>query len=63
MVAALRARQKLVAYLLLPDEGHSLRRPINRLRFYAFAEQVLARYLGGRAEPIHPFEDPEPFLR
>jgi dipeptidyl aminopeptidase/acylaminoacyl peptidase len=37
-------------YLLFPDEGHGFAKPGNRLRFYAAAEQFLARYLGGRAE-------------
>ncbi len=36
-------------YLLFPDEGHGFAKPENRLRFYAAAEQFLARYLGGRA--------------
>jgi dipeptidyl aminopeptidase/acylaminoacyl peptidase len=37
-------------YLLFPDEGHGFAKPENRLRFYAAAEQFLARHLGGRAE-------------
>jgi dipeptidyl aminopeptidase/acylaminoacyl peptidase len=63
MVGSLRTLGQPVSYLLLPGDGHHLARPLNRLRFYAFAEQVLARYLGGRIEPAHPHEDPEPFLR
>ena len=63
MVAALRARGKSVPYLLLPDDGHGLHQPVNRLRAYALAEQVLARYLGGRAEPTHAHENAEPFLK
>ncbi len=41
-------------YMLFPDEGHGFAKPENRLRFYAEADQFLARYLGGRAA------DPEP---
>ena len=63
MVAALRARSKSVAYLVLPDDGHGLHQPVNRLRAYALAEQVLARYLGGRVEPTHAHEDAELFLK
>jgi dipeptidyl aminopeptidase/acylaminoacyl peptidase len=38
--------------MLFPDEGHGFAKPENRLRFYAAADQFLARYLGGRsAEP------------
>jgi dipeptidyl aminopeptidase/acylaminoacyl peptidase len=41
-----------VTYILFPDEGHSFARPENRVAFYAAAEQFLAAFLGGRAEPI-----------
>ena len=37
-------------YLLFPDEGHGFAKPENRLRFYAAAEQFLAKHLGGRAQ-------------
>ena len=37
-------------YMLFPDEGHGFAKPENRLRFYAAAEQFLAKHLGGRAE-------------
>jgi dipeptidyl aminopeptidase/acylaminoacyl peptidase len=37
-------------YILFPDEGHGLRKPENRLKFYAIAEKFLAKYLGGRYE-------------
>jgi dipeptidyl aminopeptidase/acylaminoacyl peptidase len=63
MVGALRTLGQPVSYLLLPGEWHSVGRPLNRLRYYALAEQVLARYLAGRVEPAHPHEDPAPFLR
>jgi dipeptidyl aminopeptidase/acylaminoacyl peptidase len=51
IVAAMRKNNKPVEYLVFPDEGHGFARPENRLRFYAAAEQFLAQYLGGRAEP------------
>ena len=38
-------------YVLFPDEGHGFARPENRLKFYAIAEEFLAKHLGGRAEP------------
>jgi dipeptidyl aminopeptidase/acylaminoacyl peptidase len=34
-------------YLLFPDEGHGFAKPENRLKFYAAAEQFLAKHLGG----------------
>jgi dipeptidyl aminopeptidase/acylaminoacyl peptidase len=37
--------------MVFPDEGHGFGRPENRLKFYAAAEQFLAKYLGGRTEP------------
>ena len=45
IVAALRARNKPVDYLLFPDEGHGFAKPQNRLKFYAAAEEFLARHL------------------
>jgi dipeptidyl aminopeptidase/acylaminoacyl peptidase len=51
IVEAMRKNRKPVEYIVFPDEGHGLRRPENRLRFYAAAEAFLANYLGGRAEP------------
>jgi hypothetical protein len=41
-----------VTYVTFPDEGHGFAREQNRLAFNAIVEQFLARYLGGRAEPI-----------
>jgi dipeptidyl aminopeptidase/acylaminoacyl peptidase len=38
-------------YMLFPDEGHGFAKPENRLKFYAAAEQFLAKHLGGRFEP------------
>jgi dipeptidyl aminopeptidase/acylaminoacyl peptidase len=45
IVAALRAKNKPVEYLLYPDEGHGFAKPGNRLDFYAKAEAFLARHL------------------
>jgi dipeptidyl aminopeptidase/acylaminoacyl peptidase len=51
MVEALKAHGKSVEYLVFPDEGHGIFRPENRLKFFAAAEEFLARHLGGRVEP------------
>jgi dipeptidyl aminopeptidase/acylaminoacyl peptidase len=40
-----------VEYILFEDEGHGFAKPENRLKFFARAEQFLAKYLGGRYEP------------
>jgi dipeptidyl aminopeptidase/acylaminoacyl peptidase len=50
IVAALNANNVPYEYLLFPDEGHGLVKPVNRLRFYAEAEAFLAKHLGGAAE-------------
>jgi dipeptidyl aminopeptidase/acylaminoacyl peptidase len=52
IVAAMRQSGKPVEYVLYPDEGHGFARPENRLHFYAIAEEFLAKYLGGRCEPV-----------
>jgi dipeptidyl aminopeptidase/acylaminoacyl peptidase len=51
IVAQLRKLKKPVDYLVYTDEGHGFARPENRLHFFAKAEEFLAKYLGGRAEP------------
>lgn len=51
IVAAMRANKLPVEYLLFSDEGHGFARPDNRIKFYAAAEDFLAKYLGGREEP------------
>ncbi|MBX7246285.1 MAG: S9 family peptidase [Candidatus Sumerlaeaceae bacterium] len=51
IVDAMRKKNIPVTYLLFPDEGHGFARPENRLKFYAAAEEFLAKVLGGRAEP------------
>lgn len=52
IVQAMRSNGVPVTYLLYPDESHGLKRPENRMAFYALAENFLARNLGGRAQPI-----------
>lgn len=52
IVSAMRQANKPVEYLLYTDEGHGFARPENRLHFFAKAEEFLAKYLGGRFEPI-----------
>ena len=52
IVQAMRASGIAVTYALYPDEGHGFARPENRLSFNAIAETFLARYLGGRSQPI-----------
>jgi dipeptidyl aminopeptidase/acylaminoacyl peptidase len=63
IVAALRANEIPVSYIVFPDEGHGFTNPQNAKRFTALAEAFLARHLGGYAEPQHPDEDYEPFLQ
>ncbi|KAB8315280.1 S9 family peptidase [Tolypothrix campylonemoides VB511288] len=52
IVEAMRKANKPVEYILYTDEGHGFARPENRLHFYAIAEEFLAKYLGGRVEPM-----------
>lgn len=52
IVQAMRQAGKPVEYVLYPDEGHGFARPENRLHFYAIVEEFLAKYLGGRCEPL-----------
>jgi YD repeat-containing protein len=54
MVAAMKAHNIPVSYVLFPDEGHGFARPENNIAFLAIAEQFLAAHLGGRAEPLAP---------
>ncbi|MDF5718001.1 MAG: prolyl oligopeptidase family serine peptidase [Rhizonema sp. NSF051] len=48
----MRKDKKPVEYVLYSDEGHGFVRSQNRLHFYAKAEEFLAKYLGGRVEPM-----------
>ena len=52
IVSAMKERAIPVTYLLYPDEGHGFARPENNLSYMAVAEAFLAKYLGGRFEPI-----------
>jgi dipeptidyl aminopeptidase/acylaminoacyl peptidase len=52
IVKAMADKNIPVTYVLFPDEGHGFARPANNIAFNAVAEQFLAKYLGGRAEPI-----------
>ena len=52
IVAAMKAKNIPVTYVLYPDEGHGFARPTNRTSFYAVAEGFLSQCLGGRYEPI-----------
>jgi dipeptidyl aminopeptidase/acylaminoacyl peptidase len=52
IVEAVKKAGKPVEYALYTDEGHGFARPENRLHFYAIAEEFLAKYLGGRFEPM-----------
>ena len=56
IVAAMRARKLPVEYVVYTDEGHGFARPQNRLDFYGRAEEFLAKYLGGRAQPYATVE-------
>lgn len=49
---AMKQAGKPVEYALYADEGHGFARPENRLHFYGVAEEFLAKYLGGRFEPV-----------
>jgi len=51
IVAAVRKNGQPVEYLVFPDEGHGLARAGNRMKFFAAAEQFLAKHLGGRGAP------------
>lgn len=52
MVEAMKANGVPVTYVLFPDEGHGFHRPANDIRFNAITEDFLAKYLGGRSQPL-----------
>ncbi len=52
IVAAMKARNIKVTYVLYPDEGHGFARPTNRTSFYAVSEGFLSACIGGRFEPV-----------
>jgi dipeptidyl aminopeptidase/acylaminoacyl peptidase len=51
-VDAAKKNGKDVRYMLFEDEGHGFARPENKMKFYAVAEEFLARHLGGRAQEV-----------
>ena len=52
IVAAMRARNIPVTYVVYPDEGHGFQKPPNRLSYIVMAEAFFARHLGGAFEPV-----------
>lgn len=52
IVAAMKAKNLPVTYVLYPDEGHGFGRPQNRMSFYGVSEAFLSQCLGGRYQPI-----------
>ena len=52
MVAAMRLVNKPVEYIVYQDEGHRQWRPETKYDYYAKVEEFLAKYLGGRYEPL-----------
>ncbi len=52
IVRAMQEKNLPVTYVLFPDEGHGFANPKNNQSFNAVTEAFLAKYLGGRAEPI-----------
>ncbi len=52
IVKAMQEKKIPVTYVLFPDEGHGFARPENSLAFTAVTEAFVARFLGGRYEPI-----------
>ncbi len=49
---AMHAKHLPVTYVIYPDEGHGFARPQNNMSFNAITEAFLAKYLGGRYEPV-----------
>jgi dienelactone hydrolase len=57
IVAAMRAKDIPVTYVVYPDEGHGFQKPPNRLSYVAIAEAFFAHRLGGACEPVgHDFD-------
>jgi dipeptidyl aminopeptidase/acylaminoacyl peptidase len=52
IVAAMKAKNIPVTYVLYPDEGHGFARAENRTSFYAVSEAFLSQCLGGQFEPV-----------
>lgn len=56
IVISLRDRGFPVQYMVAPDEGHNIARPINRMAMLVQTERFLAKYLGGRYQESVPPE-------
>jgi dipeptidyl aminopeptidase/acylaminoacyl peptidase len=54
IVVALRDRGFPVEYLVAPDEGHGLARPVNSMAAFAATERFLAKHLDGRYQESMP---------
>ena len=52
IVAAMRAKNLPVTYIVYPDEGHGFERGPNRVDYAGRVEEFFARYLKGRLEPV-----------
>ena len=52
IIDTMKQKQVPLTYAFYPDEGHGLLRPENLLSWTAVTEDFLAKYLGGRLEPI-----------
>jgi dipeptidyl aminopeptidase/acylaminoacyl peptidase len=52
IVKAIAKNDGHVTYVVYTDEGHGFLRPENRLDFTAREEKFIAKYLGGRFEPM-----------
>ena len=52
IVNVMLAKNLSVTYVIYSDEGHGFARPENKISFFAVAEAFLAKYLGGKYEPI-----------
>ncbi|MEM9056784.1 MAG: S9 family peptidase, partial [Pseudomonadota bacterium] len=58
IVAAMKAANIPVTYVLYPDEGHGFAKPENSIAFFAITENFLAETLGGRAEALGNVMEP-----
>jgi dipeptidyl aminopeptidase/acylaminoacyl peptidase len=63
MVDAVRSNGIAVSYIVYPDEGHGFGRPANNLDFFGRAEEFLANYLHGDAEPWTAISGATPQVR
>jgi len=52
IIEAMKSKNIPYEFLLFEDEGHGFAKPENRMKFYAAAEQFLAKHLGGQFEEI-----------